>query len=325
MRAAVLYHPDGNLKVVDDWPEPTAGPGEVTVQVSGVGICGSDLALVAGLRRPPALPWVPGHETLGEIVAAGPGVDSGRVGERVVIEPNLPCYGCPACTAGRTSACSRRVILGFTAPGTLAERVTVPAAFAWTVPDDWTDEDAVCVEPLAVAQAAIRRADDVARGRWLVIGAGSQGALLCLALAAQGIAPYVLEPHPGRLRLAEELGAKSAADDDRGFDLVFETSGTPTAFAESVRRTARGGGIMLIGMSDKPLSLTTQIVVSRQLTLRGSLIYDHPGDFAATLGIPVRELRPGRVLRACYPLAEAGEAFAAARVVPGKTWIRVSS
>jgi alcohol dehydrogenase/L-iditol 2-dehydrogenase len=322
---AVLYHPDEKLRVADDRPEPVAGPGEVTVQVRGVGICGSDLTLLAGRRPPPALPWVPGHETLGEIVAAGPGVDPARVGERVVIEPNLPCFGCPACSSGRTSACARRVILGFTAPGTLAERVTVPAGFAWTVPDDWADEDAVCVEPLAVALAAIRRVGDVPRGRWLVIGAGSQGALLCLALAAQGIAPYVLEPHPGRLQLAEELGAKAAADDERGFDLVFETSGAPAAFAESLSRTGRGGCIMLIGMSDEPLSLTTQTLVSRQLTLRSSLIYDHPGDFAATLHSPVRELRPGRVLRACYPLAEAAAAFDAARVVPGKTWIRVSS
>jgi 2-desacetyl-2-hydroxyethyl bacteriochlorophyllide A dehydrogenase len=324
VRAAVLDHAGGTLRVVADWPEPAAGPGEVTVAVHAVGICGSDLALVDGRRRPPALPWVPGHETLGEIVAAGPGVDPGRVGERVVIEPNAPCFSCPACAAGRTSACARRVILGFTVPGTLAERVAVPARFAWTVPDDWADGDAVCAEPLAVAQAAIRRAGDVPRGRWLVIGAGSQGALLCLALAAEGVAPYVLEPHPGRLELATELGATAAAAGDAGFDLVFETSGTPAAFTEALRRAMPGGTIMLIGMSGEPLALTTQAIVMRQLTVRGSLIYDHPGDFAATLRSPVRDLRPGRVLRACYPLADAAGAFGAAREVPGKTWIRVS-
>jgi len=320
----VLHHPGGKLRVANDWPEPEAGPGEVTVQVHGVGICGSDLALLDGRRRPPALPWVPGHETLGEIVSTGPGVDPGRVGERVVIEPNLPCFGCPACATGRTSACDRRVILGFTAPGTLAERVAVQSRFAWTVPDDWADDDAVCAEPLAVAQAAIRRAGDVPRGRWLVIGAGSQGALLCLALAAHGVPPYVLEPHPGRLELATGLGATAAAAHDVGFDLVFETSGTPAAFTEAVRRTTAGGTIMLIGMSGGPLSLTTQAVVTRQLTIRGSLIYDHPADFAATLRSPIRDLRPGRVLRACYPLADAADAFGAAREVPGKTWIQVN-
>jgi alcohol dehydrogenase/L-iditol 2-dehydrogenase len=324
VRAAVLDHPDGGLRIVDDWPEPAAGPGDVTVQVRGVGICGSDLALLSGRRRPPELPWVPGHETLGDIVATGPEVDPARVGERVDIEPNVPCLSCPACAAGRTSACPRRVVLGFNAPGTLAERVAVPADFAWAVPGDWTDGDAVCAEPLAVARAATRRAGGVSGGRWLVVGAGSQGALLCLALAGQGIMPHVLEPHRGRLELAEELGAKAAVADDRDFDLVFETSGAPAAFAESVRRTVPGGSIVLIGMSGEPLPLTAHTVVTRQLTVRGSLIYDHPGDFAATLGSPATALRPARVLRACYPLAEAGAAFQAAREVAGKTWIRVS-
>ena len=301
------------------------GPGEVTVAVRAVGICGSDLALLGGHRQPPALPWVPGHETLGEIVAAGPGVDAARIGQRVVIEPNLPCLACPACAAGRTSACPQRVALGFTAPGTLAERVTVPAGFAWPVPEGWTDDDAVCAEPLAVAQAALRRAGDAAGGRWLVIGAGSQGLLLCVALAARGITPYALEPHPGRLELAGELGAKAAGGHDLGFDVVFETSGSPAAFAESLRRAAPGGTIVLIGMSGQPLSLTTQTVVTRQFTVRGSLIYDHPSDFAATLRSPAQALRPGRVLRARYPLAQAATAFDAARQVPGKTLIRVSS
>jgi 2-desacetyl-2-hydroxyethyl bacteriochlorophyllide A dehydrogenase len=324
VRAAVLEQMDGKLRIIEDWPEPAAGPGEVVVAVRGVGICGSDLALLAGLRRPPALPWIPGHETFGDIVATGPGVAPERVGERVAIEPNLPCFSCPACLTGRTSACSRRVVLGFNAPGTLAERIAVPAAFAWPVPAGWTDADAVCAEPLAVALAAIRRAGDAPGDRWLVIGAGSQGALLCLALTSQGIVPHVLEPQPGRLELAEELGAKAVTDGDRGFDLVFETSGSPAAFAESVRRAAHGGSIVLIGMSGEPLPLTTQALVTRQLTVRGSLIYDHPGDFAATMRTAMPALRAGRVLRACYPLAEAGKAFQAAREVAGKTWIQVS-
>jgi alcohol dehydrogenase/L-iditol 2-dehydrogenase len=241
----------------------------------------------------------------------------------VVVEPNVPCFRCASCLAGRTSSCSRRVILGFTAPGTLAERIAVPAGFAWAVPGDWSDEDAVCAEPLAVATAAIRRSDAAAQGRCLVIGVGSQGALLCLALADQGIAPHVLEPHPGRLALAAELGAHPAGD-EKGFDLIFETSGSAAAFAEAVRRAAPGGTIVLIGMGTEPTPLSTQTLVTRQLTVRGSLIYDHPGDFAATLRPRASPARPGRVLRACYPLADAALAFEAAREVPGKTWIRVA-
>ncbi|MFY9671226.1 MAG: alcohol dehydrogenase catalytic domain-containing protein [Trebonia sp.] len=323
MRAAILDHSPYQLRVVDGWPEPAAGAGQVIVQVRGVGICGSDLALLAGRRKPPALPWVPGHETFGVIVATGQDIDPGRVGERVVIEPNVPCFECPACAAGRTSACPRRQILGFNAPGTLAERVVVPAGLAWPVPRTWTDQDAVCAEPLAVAQAAIRRSGASAGMRCLVVGAGSQGMLLCLALAAMGAVPFVLEPHPGRLEVAASLGARPASAQDDGFQLAFETSGLAAAFAEAVRRTAGGGGIVAIGMSSEPLGLTSQTLVSRQLTVLGSLIYDHPGDFAMTMRADLDGLRPGRVLRACYPLDDAPSAFAAAREVPGKTWIRV--
>ena len=134
MRAVVLERFPGPLRLVDDWPEPQPRSGQVVVQVRGVGICGSDLALLAGRRPPPALPWVPGHESTGEIIGAGPGADAGRIGQRVIIEPNFPCLACPACRAGRTSACPYRVSLGFNAPGVLAERIAVPAQFAWPVP-----------------------------------------------------------------------------------------------------------------------------------------------------------------------------------------------
>jgi threonine dehydrogenase-like Zn-dependent dehydrogenase len=325
MRAVVLDAEPRGLRLVSDWPEPEPGPGEVLIQVRGVGICGSDLALHAGRRQPPSFPWVVGHETFGEIAATGPGVDCGRAAQRVVVEPNIPCASCPACQTGRTSACPHRKVLGFSVPGTLAERIVVPADFAWPVPSDWGDGDAVCAEPLTVALAAVRRAMTFKADteRCLVIGAGSQGTLTCVALAASGITPAVLDPQPGRQALAAEFGARPAGPGEGGFGLVFETSGAPEALAEAVDRAARGALIVLMGLNSQPVPVVTQRIVQLQLTLMGSLIYDHPGDFAGVTGEPNRE--PGRVLRACYPMAEAEAAFRAAATVPGKTWIRVGT
>jgi 2-desacetyl-2-hydroxyethyl bacteriochlorophyllide A dehydrogenase len=325
MRAVVLDAEPRALRLVSGWPEPEPGPGEVLIQVRGIGICGSDLALRAGRRQPPSFPWVVGHETFGEIVTAGQGVDPGRTGQRVVVEPNIPCGSCPACRAGRTSACPQRKVLGFSVPGTLAERIVVPADFAWPVPPDWGDRDAVCAEPLTVALAAVRRAMNIKADteRCLVIGAGSQGTLTCVALTACGITPAVLDPQPGRRALTADLGARPAGPGEGGFGLVFETSGAAEALTEAVGRTARGGLIVLMGLNSQPVPVITQRIVQRQLTLMGSLIYDHPGDFAAVTGAPNRE--PGRVLRACYPMAEAEAAFLAAATVPGKTWIRVGA
>ena len=322
MRAVVLGAEPWSLRVADDWPEPRADSGQVVVRVGGVGVCGSDLALLSGHWRPPSTPWVPGHEAFGEIVAVGSGVGPERIGQRVAIEPNIPCFACPACRSGLTSGCSDRRSLGFSVPGTLAERIAVPAEFAWEVPGDWSDEDAVCTEPLTVALAAIRRSGicDVGAARCLVAGIGSQGAMLCAGLVAGGLRPYVIEPHAGRLELAVEMGALAAGADNGVFDVVFETSGTPAALVSAVERTTAGGTVVLIGLSSEPVPLATETVVRRQLRIQGSLTYDHPGDFAAVVK---RSLRPGRVLRACYPLAEAERAFRAAREVPGKTWIRL--
>ena len=124
--------------------------------------------------------------------------------------------------------CPDRVLVGFTAPGLLTEYAAVPAEFAWPVPGHWTDGDAVCAEPLTVALAAIRRSGVRPDGNCLVIGAGSQGGLLCLALVARGITPHVLEPNNGRLaacRIARRQGGRTRR---RGFSHDF--------------RDVRGGG-----------------------------------------------------------------------------------
>ena len=323
MRAVVLGDTPWSLRVADGWPEPELGSGQVMVRVRGVGICGSDLALISHQRRAPGYPWVLGHEAFGEIVAVGDGADPARIGQRVVIEPNYPCLRCPACRAGLTSMCPDRVLVGFTAPGLLAEYAAVPAAYAWPAPAHWSDGDAVCAEPLTVALAAIRRRGDLTPGsRCLVIGAGSQGGLLCLALAARGVTPHVLEPNDGRLQLAVSLGAKAADPSDAAFDTVFETSGAEAALGQAIRRAAPGATLMLIGLGGQATRVDTPALVRRQLTLRGSLIYDHPGDFRATLSAAVPA--PERILRAAYPLDQAPAAFRAALEIPGKTWITIA-
>jgi threonine dehydrogenase-like Zn-dependent dehydrogenase len=323
LRAVVLGDTPWSLRVADGWPEPDLGSGQVMVRVLGVGICGSDLSLISHQRRAPAYPWVLGHEAFGEIVATGDGVDRSRVGQRVVIEPNYPCLRCPACRAGLTSMCPDRVLVGFTAPGLLAEYAAVPAPYAWPVPGHWSDGDAVCAEPLTVALAAIRRSGMRPDGDCLVVGAGSQGGLLCLALTARGVTPHVLEPNDGRLQLAVSLGAKAAGPDDTGFQTIFETSGAEPALDEAIRRAAPGADVVLIGLGSQATRVDTPTVVRRQLVLRGSLIYDHPGDFRATLAAAIPA--PERILRAAYPLHGAPQAFRAAFETPGKTWIRVTA
>jgi alcohol dehydrogenase/L-iditol 2-dehydrogenase len=323
MKAVTMAAP-GRVAVLDDWPEPRCGPQDVLVAVCGVAVCGSDLAVLHGERPVPRVPWVLGHEGLGTVVALGGEVRGRHVGQRVVIEPNYPCLGCPSCLAGATAGCERRRSLGINEPGVLAERVAVPARFAWSVPDGMSDEDAVCIEPLAVALTAVQRGGVRPGQRCLVVGAGSQGLLVSLAVLHAGGQPYVADPHPGRVELAVRIGARRAADADPAelFPVVAETSGAPEAFDAAVRHTAPGGQLIVVGQSTHPAMLSTFTLVQRRLTITGCLIYDHPGGFARTIAALGRDdLHPGRVLAARFPLDAAAEAFDEAPRVPGKSWI----
>jgi 2-desacetyl-2-hydroxyethyl bacteriochlorophyllide A dehydrogenase len=326
MRAIVLTRPH-RVDIVDNWPEPRLGAGEVLVGIRAVGLCGSDLGVYEGHRATPNLPWVMGHEGGGEILAVAGDVTDRKVGQRVVIEPNYSCFECGPCRDGRTSACADRGIVGMNIPGLLAERVAVPARFAWPVPTTMSDETLACVEPLAVAQAAVRRSGVGPGDECLVVGAGSQGLFACQALLAIGAQPYVTEPLEGRLALAERICAKRVdPGDTRGFPFVFDTAGIPATWEVSMRAVDAAGAVIMIGMGAEPVSFSTMDLARRQLVIRGSLIYDHPHDFGDTVAaVAGGRLSPAQVLRPGAVPAEAADAFAQARSAPGKSWLDLSS
>ena len=315
----------GTVTVDDHWPEPSGGPGDVIVAVRGVGLCGSDLSVVAGHRAVPTRPWVLGHEAYGVIDSVGSAVPDRHPGQVVVIEPNYACLECPDCRSGVTSGCQKRRIPGISEPGRLAERVAGPAAFTWPVPADWSAEDLVCVEPLSVARNATDLAQIEPGERCLVLGAGSQGQLVCLAARQVGASVHVVDPHPGRLELARSLGAR---DDGPGeYPVVIETSGAPSAFEQALERVAPGGRVIVVGQSSAPATVTTFRLVQRRLTIRGCLIYDHPGGFAGTIAAmiePVGDaglLRPGQIVQARFAVKDAARAFDESAELAGKSWI----
>lgn len=320
MKAAVLSAPE--RVELTDIQEPECRSDQVLVRMLGLGLCGSDLAVYRGIRQVPSTPWVMGHEGVGEIAAVGDRVTDRQVGQRVAIEPNYPCLDCAACRKGFTSACPNRVIIGLNAPGLLAEYVAIPAEYCFPVAAHVPLEDLVCTEPLTVAMAAMRRSGIAEGASCLVVGTGSQGLFLCTALLASGITPYVIEPHRGRRELAVSMGAVAADEGAAELDYLFEASGVPAALGPALDRLAPGGTAVLVGISAAPLELTSSTLVYRQLKLVGSLIYDHPGDFATTVAaLGRRELAPSGALRGRFPLAATAEAFASARSVPGKSWI----
>ncbi len=324
MKAALLTEP-GRIEI-SDVPDPDVGPDDVRILVGGVGLCGSDISVFSGKWTAPRYPWIQGHEAFGVVESVGDWVPAARVGETVVVEPNVPCGDCPQCRRGLTSACPNRRSVGMNRPGAIAEMLVVPSENAWRVRPA-PAEDLVCLEPMTVAEAALRRHPTPLPEAALVIGAGVQGLGMCLALLRRGVAVLVSDVNPDRVTFATELGAMALgeADPERRFDLVVETAGAPEAIALAVDRVEFGGTIIEIGLESRPFELSAQAIVRRQLRLHGSLTYDHPRDFAASVALLDQgAVAPGRIVTDEYPFAESQAAFEGFATARGKTWIRVA-
>jgi threonine dehydrogenase-like Zn-dependent dehydrogenase len=323
VKAALLVRP--GVLVVQDIEAPIAGPDDVLVAVGGVGLCGSDVSMFRGTWTAPHYPWIMGHEAFGTIEAVGERVPPSRVGERVVLEPNIACLDCEPCREGRTSTCLRRQSMGMNRPGALAEKVVLPSRFAWPV-GAAPAADLVCIEPLTVVEAALRRLAAPLPSEALVVGVGAQGLLMCLALLRRGVEVHAFDINADRMELARALGARTGAAGEPGerFDLVIDTAGTPASMATSLGRVAPWGALLVLGLDSRHFEISAADLVRRQLVLQGSLTYDYPGDFAATIDlVQGGHISPGRIALNRYPMASAQEAFEAGASSPGKTWISV--
>jgi 2-desacetyl-2-hydroxyethyl bacteriochlorophyllide A dehydrogenase len=323
MLAALLTEP--GAITLDEVADPDIGPADVRIEVGGVGLCGSDLSVYSGKWAPPRYPWIMGHEAFGRIEATGSDVDASRVGEVVVIEPNVACGACGPCDRGRTSACENRQSVGMNRPGALAHKVVVPQSRAWPM-QSREPRDLVCVEPLTVVETALRRLPGELPGEALVVGAGAQGLFMTLALRRRGVRVHVADVNEARVAFAvSTLGALAITDDEQRFPFIVDTAGVPDSMAEAVRRSEVGATILELGLDARPFGLDAETLVRRQLVLRGSLTYDHPDDFRwSTSLVSAGTVAPGVVVAQEFPLAEAQAAFEASRDAPGKTWIRIS-
>jgi len=320
VRAALLQRP-GEISV-GEAPDVEPGPGEVRVRVRGVGLCGSDMSVFSGRWKPPSYPWVMGHEAFGVIDVAGDGVSSDRVGETVVVEPNAVCFSCPPCEAGLTSACQNRRSVGMNRIGALADLLVVPSDYAWpTTIDD--PETLACVEPLTVVSAAFRRLARPLPDRALVVGLGPQGLLMSLVLLSRGVRVFGVDVNGERLAFATSLGI-GAIGEDGPFPLAVDTVGSPEAHATAVEHVEIGGALLVLGFDDRPMGTSSTTLVRRQLTLRGSLTYDHPRDFRATLDLLAGDdIAPRRVVTRAYDIEDVQQAFDEGSTAAGKTWIRL--
>jgi L-iditol 2-dehydrogenase len=277
MKAAVLTEV-GKL-VVQDTAVPSCGPDEVLIQVKLGGICGSDHTLYHGRFGVP-LPVIPGHEAVGIVAATGEGVRGLEVGRRVTIQPNFSCGRCTLCTAGHGNTCPSKIRLGVDTNGVFAEFAKAPARYVWPIPDGLPDEVAVFTEPLSVGVHAMNVTAPNPGDRVLIFGAGIMGLLVLQLAVSKGAMVTACDLAERRLSLARQLGAEGiigpdAAHEDftNAFDVIYETSGVPTALDRVIRWAAPLGKIVVLSLPGKDHAIPIDMVVRKELTIRGSLIY----------------------------------------------------
>ncbi|MEU6824227.1 alcohol dehydrogenase catalytic domain-containing protein [Streptomyces atriruber] len=315
---------------VEDEPEPKAGPGEVLVRVTAIGICGSDLHWYedgaigdAKLSRP----LVPGHEGAGEILT-GP-----RRGERVAIDPAVPCEACRACRGGRQNLCYNIVFSGHgVTDGMMREVMPWPAHRLHPLPDTVSDAGGAMLEPVGVALWAMDLGQVPFGGTAAVVGCGPLGLLLIQLLRAAGVSRLIaVEPLAHRREAAAKWGADevldptpatgSAASADLaahdfsayGVDVAFEMAGNDDAVHIAMECVRPGGRVVLGGI---PGSDTTTFRASlargKELTIamvrRMGEVYPRVIDLAARGVVALDPLVSSRV-----PLADASAAFADAQ------------
>jgi L-iditol 2-dehydrogenase len=282
MRVSVL-RAAGQLELAD-WPVPRPGPGEVLVAVRSVGVCGSDVHYFQHGRIGDFVvrgPLVLGHEASGRIAAVGAGVDGGRVGARVAIEPGAACGACGECKAGRYNLCpDMRFFATPPVDGALAEYVVVRADLAFDLPDAVSDDDAALLEPLSVGIWATGKAGITAGSSVLIAGAGPIGLVAAQVARARGattIAVTDIAPH--RLAAALRHGATLALDAGDGpaagleFDAFVDCSGAPSAISAGIAALRPAGRAVLVGMGPDEITVPLGRLQQRELTVTGTFRY----------------------------------------------------
>jgi 2-desacetyl-2-hydroxyethyl bacteriochlorophyllide A dehydrogenase len=313
----------GSIDVVTA-PTPRPGPHEALVRTTLAGICGSDTHAAQGRHPFISLPYHPGHEVVGLVAETGADVTSVRPGQRVTVEPTLPCWQCKMCRTDRPNLCERLQFFGCGwQQGGMANYFTVPANRLHAIPDELDDVTAALIEPMSTPVHAVRTAGDVAGKAIAVIGAGTIGLLLVAVLRARNARRIVVtDMLPSKRNRALTLGADAVVDAAsadieqqirtalaESADIVFDCVAVEPTVRTSVRLASKGGTVVIVGVPSRDVMVPLPIIQDHQIRLQGSATY-----LAQDYDESINLLRDGKIrtadiVTATRPLDAVAEAF----------------
>lgn len=271
-------------------------PYDVLVHVRWTGICGSDVhywthgAIGDFVVK---APMVLGHESSGVIAEVGEKVTNVKVGDRVAMEPGIPCRRCPRCKEGNYNLC---VDMAFAATppidGTLTKYYALPEDFCYKLPESMSLEEGALMEPLSVGvhitrQAAIKPGDTV-----VVFGAGPVGLLCCAVAKAYGANKIiVVDINQERLEFAKKYAATHTkisqkipaaetaqqiideCDLGLGADACIDATGAEPCIQAGIHVLRAGGTYVQAGMGKSDITFPIGQAGAKELTIKGSFRY----------------------------------------------------
>lgn len=283
---AILTTP-GSMKIMPA-EIPVPKDDEVLIKVEYVGICGSDVhGFESGPFIPPKDPNQEiglGHECAGTVAAVGRNVRKFKIGDRVNIEPGVPCGKCRYCLEGKYNICPDVDFMA-TQPnyrGALTNYLCHPESFTYKLPENMDTLEGALVEPAAVGIHAAMLAEVTPGKKIIILGAGCIGLMTLQACRCMGASDIVVvDVLEKRLTMASQLGAKYVIDGakedtivrskellgEAGADIIFETAGSQATVKQAPHLVMRGGKIMIVGTvpGDSPINF---LKINREVTIQ---------------------------------------------------------
>jgi threonine dehydrogenase-like Zn-dependent dehydrogenase len=323
----------GNRKLeLQNFPDPTPGPGEVVLEMKASGMCGSDLHpyravgnAAAALGLGAGGPVIAGHEPCGVVAGVGAGVDPSLVGQRVMNHHYKGCGRCRHCRLGWSQLCRKGItVYGMTGHGGHAAFMVAPAFTCVPLPDELSFEEGAAVScGTGTAYGALKRLDVSGRDTLAVFGQGPVGLSATMLGRAMGARVIAIDVVPERLGLARELGAEetiNARDTDavkvihdlthgEGAETTMDCSGSAEGRLGALQSAGTWGRVAFVGEGGQVTIDVSKHMLRRQLTVHASWTFSNTGQeecarFVADRKIPLKKLLTHR-----FRIEQADEAY----------------
>jgi L-iditol 2-dehydrogenase len=327
MKAMVLTGLN-QLKIIERPVSEIVNPDDVLIRMMSVGICGSDIHYYQEGRIGSQIvqyPFTVGHEGAGIIDKVGKNVTSVRPGDRVAVDPAMPCFNCDQCKAGRFHTCRNLKFLGCPgqAEGCFSAYIVMPATSCFTLADNVTLDEGALSEPLAIGVYATRLSGSLKGAKVGILGSGPIGISVLLPALFSGVEKvYMTDRIDARLAVAREMGAHWTGNPDKTdvvneilrmeplqLDVVFECCGKQEAVDQAIQLLKPGGKLMIIGIPSFPRwNFDVDLLRRKEIDIQHVRRQNESVESTLEM-ISNGSIKPGKMQTHTFRFEQIGEAF----------------